>query len=70
MLSVISTLILQSTTQKGHTIAIAQARGILVRITQGRILRRRTNALSTRTREQLYYMGIGMPSLEKGAREG
>jgi hypothetical protein len=57
MPSAISILISQSTTQKGHAIAIVQARGMLARIARSRTLRKHIDASSARTRRRITLHG-------------
>ena len=68
MLSVISTLILQSTIKKGHAIAIAQVRGMLVRIVQSRALRKHINASSARTERQITLHGHRNAQSREGSK--
>src|SRR3982074_800315 len=70
VLSVMSTLILQSTVKKGHAVAIAQVRGMLVRIVRSRALRKHINASSARTERQITLHGHRNAQSGEGSKRG
>ena len=66
--SAISILISQSTTQKGHAVATAQVKGMLVRIVRSRALRKHINASSARTERQITLHGHRNAQSREGSK--